>query len=133
MLLQLWSSARAPAYGPRMDSLDERCLLSARVVIQLSHAIGAPVDVGGAPALVAFTIPVRKPGPSGGVAKAASPPLSHNPGASSAATNGAAGSTSSVLANSAGATVWSITDLVPNLFATPLMPRVAPVRRGADA
>jgi len=102
-----------------MDSLDERCLLSAHVVVHLSQAIGAP-------ALVAFTIAGPKPAPSGGAAQAASPPLSHNPSAGSSATNGATGSTNSLLANPTGATVSSITELTSNLFATPLTTTAPP-------
>jgi hypothetical protein len=132
MFLQLWPSARTRdyraasdrgrrkrAYRPGMDSLDERCLLSAHVVIHLNQAIGAP-------ALVAFTIASPKPAPSGGAAKPANPPLSHNPGAGSSATNGATGSTNSSLANPTGAIVSSITELTPNLFATPLTTAAPP-------
>jgi len=39
-----------------MDSLDERCLLSAHVVTHLDQAVRAAVGVGRAPALSAFTI-----------------------------------------------------------------------------
>ncbi len=139
MFLQLWSGSRTrenravrdqarrkSAYRPGMDSLDERCLLSAHVVTHLNQAIRVPVGVGGAPALVAATIPSPKPAPSGGVAKAASPPLSHNPVASSSATNGGARTTSNSLASSTGPTASSITDLSPNLFATPLATTAPP-------
>ena len=133
MFLQLWPGSRTRkyqaardrgrlrrAYRPGLDLLDERCLLSAHVVIPLNQAIGR------CPALVAFTIAGPKPAPSGGVAKAASPPLSRNPGAASSATNSATGSTNSSLANPTGATVSSITELAPNLFATPLTTTAAP-------
>jgi hypothetical protein len=139
MFLQLWSGSRTPeyraardrrgrkrAYRPGMDSLDERCLLSANVVTHFDQAVRAPVDAGAAPAQVAFTIPSPKPAPSGGVAKAARPPLSHNPGALSSSTNGGTGSTSSLLASSTGATVSSITEVVPSLFATPLTTTAPP-------
>jgi hypothetical protein len=139
MFLQLWSGSRTRDYRavqdrgrrkwacrPGMDSLDERCLLSAHVVVHWHQATRAPVDVGGAPAPVAFTISVPEPAPSGGVAKAASPPPSHNPGASSSATNGGTGSTSSSLASATGATVSSITELLPSLFATPLTTTAPP-------
>jgi hypothetical protein len=139
MFSQLWASARTldyptardrgrrkRAYRPSMNSLDERCLLSAHVVIQLSQTIGAPADVGVAPALAAFAVPGPKPAPSGGPAKAASPPLSHNPGAGSSATNGGTESTNSSLANPTGAIVLSITELTPDLFATPLTTTAQP-------
>ena len=48
------------------------------------------------------------------------------PGRSSSATNGGTGSTSSSVANSTGVTVSSITELVPNLFATPLTTTAPP-------
>jgi hypothetical protein len=139
MFLQLWSGSRTReyraardrgrrkwAYRPGMDWLDERCLLSVHVVTHLNQAILALVGVGGAPAQVAFIIPSPKPAPSGGVAKAARPPLSHNPGALSSSTNGGTGSTSSLLASSTGATVSSITEVVPSLFATPLTTTAPP-------
>ena len=79
MFLQLWPRSRTRkyraardrgrrkrAYRPGMDSLDQRCLLSAHVVVHLSQAIGAPLRSGAAPALVAFTIAGPKPAPSGG-------------------------------------------------------------------
>ena len=139
MFPQLWSGSRTReyraargqgrrkwAYRPGMDSLDDRCLLSAHVVTHFDQAVRAAEGVGGGPALVAFTIPVPRPAPSGGVAKAASPPLSHNPGASSSATNGGAFSTSSSLATSTAPTALSITELVPSLFATPLTTTAPP-------
>jgi hypothetical protein len=139
MFLQLWSSARTPDYGaarhrgcrkraycPGMDSLDERCLLSGHLVIHLEQAVRAPVGVGAAPALVALTIRAPKPAPSHGVANAASPPLSHNPSASSSATNSGAGSTSSSLASSTGPTFSEITDVAPSLFAAPLTTTAPP-------
>jgi hypothetical protein len=139
MFLQLWSGSRTRddravrdrrrrkwAYRPGMDSLDERCLLSAHAVVHWHQATRAPVDVGEAPAPVAFTISVPEPAPPGGVAKAASPPPSHNPGASSSTTNGGTGSTSSSLASATGATVSSITELLPSLFATPLATTAPP-------
>jgi hypothetical protein len=129
MFSQLWSCSRTRddravrdqrrrkrAYRPRMDWLDERYLLSANILSHLNQAIPAPVGVGGAPALVAITIPGPTPPPSGGVAKAASPPLAHNPRASSSATNGGAFSTSNSPASSTGPTALSITEVVPNLF-----------------
>ena len=132
MFLQLWPRSRTRkyqaardrgrlrrAYRPGLDALDERCLLSAHVVIPLNQAIGAP-------ALVAFTIAGPKPAPSGGAAKAASPPVSYNPGAGSSATNGATGSTNSSLANPTGAIVSSITELAPNLFVSPLTTTAPP-------
>ncbi len=76
-------------------------------------------------ALVTFTVPNPEPATAGGVARAASPKPSHNPVASSSTTNGATGSSSS-LANSTAATVTSITELVPDLFATPLTTSVPP-------
>ncbi len=139
MILQLWPGARTReyraardrgrrkrAYRPGMDSLDGRWLLSAHVVTQLNQAVRAPVGVGGARALAAFTIPSPKPAPSGGVAKAASPPLSHNPGASSSATIGATASTSSSLASSTGPTFSEITEVSPSLFAAPLTTTAPP-------
>jgi hypothetical protein len=139
MFSQLWSGSRTRdcraardrgrrkwAYRPGMDWLDERCLLSVHVVTHLNQAIPAPVGVGRAPALVAITIPGPKPAPSGGVAKAASPPVPHNPSASSSATNGGTGSTSSSLASSTAPTALSITELVPSLFATPLTTTAPP-------
>jgi hypothetical protein len=132
MFLQLWLSSRTRkdpadrdrgrrkrAYRPALVALDERCLLSAHVVSHLNLSIGAP-------ALVAFTIAGPEPAPSGGAAKAASPPLSHKPGAGSSATNGATGSTNSSLANPTAAIVSSITELTPNLFATPLTTTAPP-------
>ena len=109
-----------------MDWLDERCLLSANVLSHLNQAIPAPVGVGGAHALVAITIPGPTPPPSGGVAKVASPPLSHNPRASSSATNGGAFSTSSSPASSTGPTALSITQIVPSLFAGQLTTTAPP-------
>jgi hypothetical protein len=139
MFSQLWSGSRAAEYRAvrdrrrqkraflqGMDSLDERCLLSAYVVIHWNQVIRTFVGVGGAPALVAFPIPVPKPVPSGGVAKAASPRQSHNPGASSSATNGGTGSSSNSLASSTGATVSSITEFVPSFFTTPFTTKAPP-------
>jgi len=132
MFLQLWSSAptrvhraarhrgdQKRAYRPGMDWLDERCLLSAHLVAPFDQGVRAPESVVGPPAVVTLTNPSPQPAPSGSVAKAANPPLSHNPGASSSATNHASPSTSSSLASSPAPTV-SITDVSPNLFATPL-------------
>jgi hypothetical protein len=139
MFLQLWSDSRTReyraardrrgrkrAYRPGMDWLDERCLLSANVVTHFDQAVRAPVGVGTAPAQVAFIIPSPKPAPSGGVAEAASPPLSHNPGASSSATNGGTASTRSSLAASTAPTALSITELVPSLFPTSLTTTAPP-------
>jgi hypothetical protein len=139
MFLQLWSDSRTReyraardrrgrkrAYRPGMDWLDERCLLSANVVTHFDQAVRAPVGVGTAPAQVAFIIPSPKPAPSGGVAEAASPPFSHNPGASSSATNGATASTSSSLASSTGTTFSEITEVSPSLFAAPLTSTAPP-------
>ena len=78
-----------------------------------------------------FTNTVVEPAPTGSVAKPASPPLGHNPGASSSATNGKAHSTSSVPASPAGLTIVSITDLSPNLFATPLTTTAPPAPNAA--
>ena len=77
-------------------------------------------------ALVAVTIPGQQPAPSGGVGKAASPVLSHNPGASSSVTNGGAGSTINSLAGSTAAAVSSITQVSPSLFASALTTTVPP-------
>jgi hypothetical protein len=96
-----------------MDSLDERCLLSAFVVTHLDQAVRPS-------ALAAPIVQGPEPAPSGGVARAVTPPLSHNPGASSSATNGGARGTSNSPATSTGPTASSITELSPNLFATPL-------------
>jgi hypothetical protein len=139
MILQHWSGSRTReyraardrrrrkrAYQPGMESLDERCLLSANVVTHFDQAVRAPVGVGAAPAQVAFIIPSPKPAPSGGVAKAASPPPSHNPGASSSATIGGTASTSSSLASSTGPTVSEITEVSPSLFAAPLTTTAPP-------
>jgi hypothetical protein len=139
MFSQLWSSSRTReyraargqgrrkwAYRPAMDSLDGRCLLSAHVVTHFDQAVRAAEVVVGAPSLVAFIIPVPRPAPAGVVAKAASPPLSHNQGASSFATNGGAFSTSSSLATSTAPPALSITELVPSLFATPLTTTAPP-------
>jgi hypothetical protein len=139
MFLQLWSGSRTReyraardrrrrkrAYRPGMESLDERCLLSANVVTHFDQAVRAPVGVGAAPAQVAFIIPSPKPAPSGGVAKAASPPPYHNPGASSSATIGGTASTSSSLASSTGPTVSEITEVSPSLFAAPLTTTAPP-------
>jgi hypothetical protein len=139
MFSQLWSGSRNRdyqaardqgrrrwAFRPGMDWLDERCLLSANVATHFDQAVRAPVGVGAAPAQVAFIIPSPKPAPSGGVAEAASPPLSHNPGASSSATNGGTASTRSSLAPSTAPTALSITELVPSLFAAPLTTTAPP-------
>jgi hypothetical protein len=139
MILQLWSSSRnreyraardrrrrKRAYRPGMESLDERCLLSANVATHFDQAVRAPVGVGAAPAQVAFIIPSPKPAASGGVAKAASPPPSHNPGASSSATIGGTASTSNSLASSTGPTVSEITEVSPSLFAAPLTTTAPP-------
>jgi hypothetical protein len=96
------------------------------VVTHFDQAVRAPVGVGAAPAQVAFIIPSPKPAPSGGVAEAASPPLSHNPGASSSATNGGTASTRSSLAASTAPTALSITELVPSLFAAPFTTTAPP-------
>jgi hypothetical protein len=116
-----------------MDWLDERCLLSVLVVTHINQAIPAPVDVGGAPARVAIIIPSPKPAPSGGVAKAASPPPSHNPGASSSATIGGTASTSSSLASSTGPTFSEITEVSPSLFAAPLTTTAPPAASAPPA
>src|SRR5580658_3771051 len=105
MFLQLWFTARtrrnrAPrdrhrrnwTQRPVLDWLDERCLLSAHVVTHLDQSVRPP-------ALVTFTDEVPEPAPSGGLAKAATRALAHNPAASSSATNGGARSTSSLLAS----------------------------------
>jgi hypothetical protein len=141
MILQLWSGSRTReyraardrrrrkrAYRPGMESLDERCLLSANVVTHFDQAVRAPVGVGAAPAQVAFIIPSPNPAPSSGVAKAASPPPSHNPGASSSATIGGTASTSSSLASSfpTGPTFSEITEVSPSLFAAPLTTTAPP-------
>jgi hypothetical protein len=139
MFSQLWSGSRTRdcraagdpgrrkrAYRPGMDWLDERCLLSVLVVTHLNQAIPGPVGVGGAPPLVAITIPGPKPAPSDGVAKAASPPPSHNPGASSSATIGGTASTSSSLASSTVPTFSEITEVSPSLFAAPLTTTAPP-------
>ena len=139
MFSQLWSGSRnwdyqaardhgrrRRAFRPGMDWLDERCLLSAHVLSHLNQAIPAPVGVGGAPALVAITVPGPTPPPSGGVLKAASSPLSHNPRALSFATNGGASSTNSSLASSTGPTALSITEIVPSLFAGQLTTTAPP-------
>jgi hypothetical protein len=75
---------------------------------------------------VTFTDKVPEPAPSGGLAEAASRALSHNPAASSSATNGAARSTSSLLASPVVLTTSSITDVSPSLFATPLTTTAPP-------
>jgi hypothetical protein len=139
MFSQLWSGSRTRddraardqrrrkrAYRPGMDWLDERCLLSANVLSHLDQAIPAPVGVGGAPALAAITIPGPTSPPSGGVLKAASPPLPHNPRASSSATNAGAFSTGSSPASSTGPTALSITEVVPSLFAGQLTTTAPP-------
>ncbi len=136
MFLQLWSGSRTReyraardrghrkwAYRPGMDSLDERCLLSAHVVTHFDPAIRAAEGVGAAPARVAFTVRVPGAAPSSDASKAGSPPLSHNSGATSSAPNGGTGST--LLASSTVPTVASITDLSPSLFAT-LLTTTAP-------
>ena len=143
MFSQLWSGVRTReyqavrdlrrrkrAYRPGIESLNERCLLSASVVPHFDQAVPAPVGVGAAPALVASTIRAPKPAPSGGVAKAAIPKPSNNPGASSSATNGGAASTSSSLASSTGPTFSEITEVSPSLFAAPLT-TTAPPAAGA--
>jgi hypothetical protein len=139
MFLQLWSGSRTPEYRavrdrrrrkrdyrPGINSLDERCLLSANVVTHFDQAVRAPVGAGAAPAQVAFIIPSPNPAPSGGVEKAASQPLSHNPGASSSATIGGNASASSSLASSTGPTFSEITQVSPSLFAAPLTTTAPP-------
>jgi hypothetical protein len=109
-----------------MDWLDERCLLSAHVVAHFDQGVQVPAGARRLAALVAVTIPGQHPAPSGGVGKAASPVLSHKPGASSSATNGGASSTINSLAGSTVATVSSITQVSPNLFARALTTTVPP-------
>ena len=140
MFLQLWSCARTGhyraahdhgrrqrAYRPEMDSLDERCVLSAHVVSDFVQSVGAAVAVNGVPALVASRIPRPKPAPSGAVVKAASPALSHNPGAGLSAPNSATRSTGNSLASSTAPTALSLSELSPNPFATPLTTTDPPV------
>ena len=103
-----------------MDWLDERCLLSAHVVAHFDQGAQVTADARRLAALVAVTIPGQGPAPSGGVAKAASPVLSHKPAASSSAANVAVSSTSNSLASSTAVAVTSITQVSPNLFATAL-------------
>ncbi len=139
MFLQLWPSKRTRGYRvardrrrrewvyqPGIDCLDDRCLLSAHLVTQLDQAAAALASVGGSPAVLAITIPGPLAAPSASVAKAAIPPLGHNPGASSSAPNGNVRSTGNVPASPAGLTIVSITDLSPNLFATPLTTTAPP-------
>ena len=139
MFLQLWSSARTGghraareprrrkwAHRPGMDWLDERCLLSAHVVAHFDQGVQVPAGARRSAALVAVTIPGQQPAPSGGVGKAASPVLSHNPGASSSVTDGGAGSTINSLAGSTAAAVSSITQVSPSLFASALTTTVPP-------
>jgi hypothetical protein len=100
-----------------MDWLDGRCLLSAYVVAHLEQSVHVPAGVRRSAALEAATIPGQEPAPSGGVVKAASPVLSHKPLASSSAR---VNSTINSLAGSTVATVSSITQVSPNLFARAL-------------
>ena len=109
-----------------MDWLDERCLLSAHVVAHFDQGVQVPAGARRSAALVAVTIPGQQPAPSGGVGKAASPVLSHRPGASSSVTNGGAGSTINSLAGSTAAAVSSITQVSPSLFASALTTTVPP-------
>jgi hypothetical protein len=109
-----------------MDWLDERRLLSAHVVAHFDQ--GAPVPAGARrlAAHVAVAIPAQEPAPSGGVAKALSPVLSHKAGAPSSATSGGASSTINLPAGSTAAIVSSITQVSPNLFARALTTTVPP-------